>query len=116
MPRKLLQGLVTNDMALLGAQPALYAGLLTPQGKILFDFFVVPAAMASSSRRARDKAADLVKRLTLYSCAPRSTSRTLAPTTPWPRSGAATAAARSAMRPHALSPIRGSPASGYRGI
>src|SRR5690348_13933083 len=37
---KLLQGVITNDMGLLEAQAALHAGLLTPQGKILFDFFV----------------------------------------------------------------------------
>jgi tRNA-modifying protein YgfZ len=39
---KLLQGLVTGDMARLENDgDALHAGLLTPQGKILFDFFVV---------------------------------------------------------------------------
>ena len=38
---KLLQGMITNDMELLAAQPAIHAALLTPQGKILFDFFVV---------------------------------------------------------------------------
>lgn len=39
---KLLQGLITSDMAWLdGEAGALHAGLLTPQGKILFDFFVV---------------------------------------------------------------------------
>jgi hypothetical protein len=38
---KLLQGIVSNDLDLLAAQPAIHAALLTPQGKILFDFFVV---------------------------------------------------------------------------
>ncbi|SFE42888.1 hypothetical protein SAMN04488523_10774 [Sulfitobacter brevis] len=37
-----LQGLITNDMAKL-AQGPIYAALLTPQGKYLADFFVVPA-------------------------------------------------------------------------
>ena len=52
MPRKLirvagsdhvsfLQGLITNDMAKL-ADGLVYAALLTPQGKYLADFFVVP--------------------------------------------------------------------------
>ncbi len=41
---KFLQGLVTNDMALLGLAPAIHAGLLSPQGKILFDFFVAKIA------------------------------------------------------------------------
>ena len=30
---KLLQGVITNDMALLNDQPAIHAGLLTPQGR-----------------------------------------------------------------------------------
>lgn len=63
---KLLSGLITNDMALLGNAPALYAALLSPQGKILFDFFVVRTADGFLLDTARDKAADLVKRLTLY--------------------------------------------------
>ena len=41
---KLLQGVLTNDMDLLASQSALHAGLLTPQGKILFDFIVSRAA------------------------------------------------------------------------
>ncbi|HPG23083.1 MAG TPA: folate-binding protein, partial [Amaricoccus sp.] len=41
--RPFLQGLVTNDVARLD-QGALYAALLTPQGKYLFDFFLVPEA------------------------------------------------------------------------
>ncbi|MGE4312641.1 MAG: folate-binding protein YgfZ [Pseudobdellovibrionaceae bacterium] len=35
-----LQRLISNDMALLETQPAIYACLLTPQGKFLHDFFV----------------------------------------------------------------------------
>ena len=38
---KLLQGVITNDMDLIDGQGALHAGLLSPQGKILFEFFVV---------------------------------------------------------------------------
>ena len=41
-------------------------GLLTPQGKILFDFLVVKADGGFLLDVARDKAADLVKRLSLY--------------------------------------------------
>ena len=63
---KLLQGVITNDMDLLGTQPATHAGLLTPQGKILFDFLVVKADGGFLLDVARDKAADLVKRLSLY--------------------------------------------------
>ena len=63
---KLLQGVVTNDMGLLESQPALHAGLLTPQGKILFDFFVVRASDGFLLETARDKAAALADRLMLY--------------------------------------------------
>ncbi len=36
-----LQGIITNNMRHLATQPAIYACLLTPQGKFLYDFFVV---------------------------------------------------------------------------
>ncbi len=38
-----LQGLVTNDIKLLQAQDSIYSALLTPNGRFLFDFFVVKA-------------------------------------------------------------------------
>ncbi len=41
---KLLQGVITNDMARLETEAALHTGLLSPQGKILFDFFVVKSS------------------------------------------------------------------------
>jgi folate-binding protein YgfZ len=63
---KLLQGVISNDMELLAAQPAIHAALLTPQGKILFDFFVVRAGDGFLLDVARDKAVDLAKRLNLY--------------------------------------------------
>jgi hypothetical protein len=59
-----LQGLVTNDVT--GALPA-YAGLLTPQGKTLFDFLVWPGASGELLIDCEaDVAQDLVKRLSLY--------------------------------------------------
>ena len=39
-----LQGLVTNDVTALKPGYCIYAGLLTPQGKTLFDLFVWPLA------------------------------------------------------------------------
>jgi glycine cleavage system aminomethyltransferase T len=39
--RDFLQGLVTNDMTQCVGGKAIYAALLTPQGKILFDFFII---------------------------------------------------------------------------
>lgn len=63
---KLLQGTITNDMALLASQPAIHAGLLTPQGKILFSFFVVKAPDGFLLETARDSARGLAERLRLY--------------------------------------------------
>jgi folate-binding protein YgfZ len=65
--RDFLQGLVTADMAACSNQCAVYAALLTPQGKILFDFFIAPE---TENRFLIDceaaRAADLGKRLSLY--------------------------------------------------
>lgn len=63
---KLLQGVITNDMGLLATQPAIHTALLSPQGKILFDFFVVKAGDGYLLDVAADKATDLAKRLAMY--------------------------------------------------
>src|SRR3954467_9364102 len=65
--RDFLQGLVTNDVA--GELPV-WAGLLTPQGKCLFDFLVWPNDQISGDDLLLDceaaAADDLIKRLSLY--------------------------------------------------
>ncbi len=38
--RTFLQGLITNNIHLLDEQPCIYACLLSPQGKFMFDFFI----------------------------------------------------------------------------
>jgi tRNA-modifying protein YgfZ len=38
--RGFLQGIITNNITLLETQPALFAALLSPQGKLLHDFFL----------------------------------------------------------------------------
>lgn len=63
---KLLGGLITNEMSRLDAAPSLYAALLAPQGKILFDFFVVTAGDGFLLETSRARAADLAKRLAMY--------------------------------------------------
>jgi folate-binding protein YgfZ len=63
---KLLQGLITNDIDKTRGGLAIHAGLLTPQGKILFDFFVVPFEGGFLLEVAAGQAADLVKRLGFY--------------------------------------------------
>lgn len=64
---KFLQGLITNDMDRAQPGKAIFAGLLTPQGKILFDFFIY----AEDSETfwidcPAIQTADLIKRLSLY--------------------------------------------------
>jgi len=63
---KLLQGIITNDLDRAQDGAAIHAGLLSPQGKILFDFFVVAAGDDYLIDVAREKAAELVKRLGFY--------------------------------------------------
>ena len=64
--RKFLQGLITNDIGKAQGTNAIHAGLLSPQGKILFDFFVVADGNELLIDVAKDKADELVKRLTFY--------------------------------------------------
>ena len=64
--RAFLDNLITNDMVLLDTQEAMHAGLLTPQGKILFAFFVVKTPAGYLLETSLDKTAELAKRLTLY--------------------------------------------------
>ena len=64
--RSFLDNLITNDMALLDTKDAIHAGLLTPQGKIMFAFFVVKTPAGYLLETSLAKTADLAKRLTLY--------------------------------------------------
>lgn len=65
--KEFLQGLITNDVAKASPTQTLYAALLTPQGKYLFDFIL--AALDDNTLLLdtdRNRIDDLVKRLTLY--------------------------------------------------
>jgi folate-binding protein YgfZ len=64
--RTYLQGLITNDVEAAKAGHPIYAALLTPQGKILFDFLIFDqdgALLLDVSASQRDA---LQKRLTMY--------------------------------------------------
>ncbi len=63
---KFLQGLITNDMENLSGKQALHAGLLTPQGKILFEFFVVEADSAVFLEVERAQITALIEHLNKY--------------------------------------------------
>jgi len=60
-----LQGLVSNDVARLG-DGLVYAALLTPQGKYLADFFLVPHGDCVLLDVAEPLAAGLLQRLAMY--------------------------------------------------
>ena len=64
--RGFLQGLVTQDMGALGPQTPLYAALLTPQGKALFDFILWDDGDAVLIDCEGARAEALVKRLSIY--------------------------------------------------
>ena len=61
-----LQGLVTCDVDKIAPGTAAFGALLTPQGKILFDFFIICVDGGFLLDAPRDKAADLAKRLGFY--------------------------------------------------
>jgi folate-binding protein YgfZ len=64
--RGLLQGLITNDIERVSPGRAIYAALLTAQGKILFDFFIAEgdgALLLDCARHSRDA---LAKKLSMY--------------------------------------------------
>ena len=69
--QKFLQGVLTNDLDKLDQGGAIHAGLLSPQGKILFDFFVIcqPGGADGSSfliEAPKESLAALQKRLSFY--------------------------------------------------
>jgi folate-binding protein YgfZ len=65
-----LNGLVTNSMLDMREEEARFAALLTPQGKIIADFFVVKTALLEGDAYFLDVpqalANDLLRKLTLY--------------------------------------------------
>ncbi|MBM08109.1 MAG: glycine cleavage system protein T [Magnetovibrio sp.] len=61
-----LQGLISNDVHRVNANKAIYAALLTPQGKYLFDFFIVEHNGILLLETERNRMSDLIKRLSMY--------------------------------------------------
>ena len=58
-----LNGLVSNDVAKATPGQAVWAALLTPQGRYLYDFFIVSDSEQLFLDVARDNVADLIKAL-----------------------------------------------------
>ncbi len=61
-----LQSLVTNDIEHLEEERALYAGLLTPQGKFLHDFLIVQWGQGILLDTDATGCNSLLRRLTMY--------------------------------------------------
>jgi len=61
-----LQGLVSNDVRKVGPRCAIYAALLTPQGKYLHDFFLVEHGEAIYLDGERARLPDLRRRLSMF--------------------------------------------------
>jgi folate-binding protein YgfZ len=64
--RSFLQGLATGNVLTLGEDETRWSALLSPQGKILFDYLMSVNQDAILLDVKREKIADLVKRLTMY--------------------------------------------------
>ncbi len=64
--KKFLQDIVTNDVNRAVDGKAVHAAILTPQGKILFDFFLLDRGTHFFLECAGDTVSDLIKRLTFY--------------------------------------------------
>lgn len=63
--RKFLQNLITNDIKRLDTGP-IYSALLTPQGKFIADFFLIPDGNDILMDVDTDAAAPLIPRLNMY--------------------------------------------------
>jgi tRNA-modifying protein YgfZ len=61
-----LHKLVTNSLLDLKPGEARYAALLSGQGKLLFDFFVIPVSDGCLLDCARAQTPDLIRKLTLH--------------------------------------------------
>jgi hypothetical protein len=61
-----LQGLISNDVAKVSAERAIYAALLTPQGKFLHDFFVAAQGDGLYIDCEAARRGDLQRRLAIY--------------------------------------------------
>lgn len=64
--KNLLQGIITNDINRLKPGVALYAALLTPQGKYLFDFFIYETDDVLYIDCEKTRRNDLLRRLMMY--------------------------------------------------
>ena len=61
-----LDSLVSNDLKAIDHKPVVFTGLLSPQGKVLFEFFVTTSCIALLLDAPRESVDGLMKRLRMY--------------------------------------------------
>lgn len=61
-----LQGLITNDIHEVNPEQAIYATLLSPQGRFLYDFFIMEQKGSYFLDVEAYRLSDLIKKLSLY--------------------------------------------------
>lgn len=64
--RSYLQGIITNDIHKATAEKAVFAVLLSPQGKYLFEFFIIEHEGRLLLETDKARLPDLIKRLMMY--------------------------------------------------
>lgn len=64
--RHFLQGLLTNDIEKLSPEKSLYAAMLTPQGKFLYDFFLYDWQGGIVLEYFKPKAEEILQKLNFY--------------------------------------------------
>jgi folate-binding protein YgfZ len=100
-----LQGLISNDIKKLAEGRPLYAALLSPQGKYLYDFFLIQTPEAILLDGEKERLPQLLQLLTLYKLRSKVTLSS--------KEGAVTAAWGDAISPIGLPDPR-LPALGFR--
>ena len=61
-----LDSLVSNDLKAIDHKPVVFTGLLSPQGKVLFEFFVITSCTGLLLDAPRESVDGLMKRLRMY--------------------------------------------------
>jgi len=64
--RSFLQGIITNNVNAITENNAIFSALLSPQGKFLYDFFLIEKDKVLYLETHRNFTEGLIKRLTLY--------------------------------------------------
>jgi folate-binding protein YgfZ len=64
--QKFMQGLISNDINKISEENAIYALMLTPQGKFLYDFFICQRAGVLLIDCNKEKLPEIIKKLSMY--------------------------------------------------